>query len=57
VRAAGKTGYVDIAQAHQDVERMSSFFQELGFDRVIKSENASYSDLNSAFIKVSQSLA
>ena len=32
VRKAGKTGYVDIDQAPQDLERMSKFFQSLNFD-------------------------
>ena len=32
VRKAGKTGYVDINQAPQDLERMSKFFQSLNFN-------------------------
>lgn len=52
MRAAGKVNYADITQAPEDVEKMCKFFAELNFSKVIKTENASHSELSKAFSKV-----
>jgi hypothetical protein len=57
VRKAGKTAYLDIDQASQDVHGMSTFFQELGFDKVIKTENANFDDFKSAYDKMVKELS